>query len=92
VAFEVVGPLSCELVFDDLRASIDNLQVPAERDAIVAAIGLRDRLDGHIASAVGEFGAAGLHEVDGSVTLGSWLAHRAGLAARPARREPPATR
>jgi hypothetical protein len=67
-------------MFDDLRAAIDNLDVPVERDAIVTAFGLRDRLDGHIASVVGEYGAAGLHEVDGSVTLGSWLTHRAGVA------------
>ena len=84
MAFGHSDRLPWELVFDALRTSIDDLVVPAERDAIVAAIGLRDRLDGHIAAAVGEFGAAGLHAVDGSVTLGSWLIHRAGIAAGPA--------
>jgi hypothetical protein len=80
VAISHPQPLACELVFDALRVSIDDLTIPVERDAIVAAVSLRDRLDGHIARAVGEYGAAGLHEVDGSVTLGSWLSHRCGIA------------
>ncbi len=62
-----------------MTGAIDTLEVPLERDAIVRAIGLRDRLDGKIGAAVGEYGALGLHEVDGSVTLGSWLRHWAKL-------------
>jgi hypothetical protein len=55
------------------------LDVPSERDALVAVVGLRDRLDGKIAVAVGEFQAQGRHELDGSATLAAWLRHRAGL-------------
>ena len=66
-------------MFAELAAAVDTLQIPAERDAIVAAIGARDRLDGKITGAVGEFGALGLHEIDGSVTLATWLRHRAGV-------------
>ena len=66
-------------MFPRLAAEIDTLQVPLERDAIVGAIGLRDRLDAKIGTAVGEYAALGLHEVDGSVTMGSWLRHRAKL-------------
>ena len=68
-----------ELMFPLLGEAVDTLEIPPERDAILEAIGVRDRLDGKIAGAVGEFGALGLHEVDGSVTVATWLRHRARL-------------
>jgi hypothetical protein len=73
-----------------LDAAVDAFEVPRTRDGIVAAIGVRDRLDGKISVAVGDYAAAGLHEVDGSVTMASWLRHYARFdsegAARGARR------
>jgi hypothetical protein len=67
-------------MFDRLADEIEAMEIPVERDAIVDAVRLRDRFDGKVTEAVGAFGAAGLHEVDGSVTLSTWLGHRAGLA------------
>ena len=73
-------------MFPLLTEAIDTLDVPCERDAIVAAIGLRDRLDGHIAAVVGDYQALGQHEVDGSNTMAAWLRHRAGIDAPSATR------
>src|SRR5688500_19983798 len=77
-------------MFPELETAVDTVEIPLERDAIVAAIGLRDRWDAKIGTAVGEYQALGLHEVDGSVTMGSWLRHWAKLdstsAIRSARR------
>jgi hypothetical protein len=36
-------------VFDDLAAAIKDLDIPVERDCLVEAIALRDRLDARIA-------------------------------------------
>jgi hypothetical protein len=76
-----------EHMFPSLAAEIETLVVPADGSAIVAAVALRDRLDARIAAAVGAFAAVGGHEVEGAVTLGSWLGHRAGLDPTAARRE-----
>src|SRR5688500_3854817 len=77
-------------MFPELETAVDTVEIPLERDAIVAAIGLRDRWDAKISTAVGGYQALGLHEVDGSVTMGSWLRHWAKLdsttAIRSARR------
>jgi len=66
-------------MFVALAEAIDTLDIPVERDAIVDVIGLRDRLDGRIATTVAEFQAEGLHELDGSVTMAAWLRHRAAM-------------
>ena len=68
-----------ERMYPELEAAVDDLEIPQDRDGIVAAIAVRDRLDGKITAAVGEFQALGLHEVDGSVTMATWLRHRAKL-------------
>ncbi|HET7722467.1 MAG TPA: HNH endonuclease signature motif containing protein [Acidimicrobiales bacterium] len=77
-------------MYPRLAEAIETLEVPLERDAIVTVLGLRDRLEGRIAAVLGEFQAAGLHELDGSVTMAAWLRHRTHLdgetAGRCARR------
>ena len=77
-------------MFPELETAVDTVEIPLEREAIVSAIGLRDRWDAKISTAIGEYQALGLHEVDGSVTVGSWLRHWAKLdsvaATRCARR------
>jgi len=66
-------------MYPDLAQAIDTLDIPPERDAIVSAIRLRDRLDGKIDAATGDYQAQGLHELDGSVTMATWLRHHAQL-------------
>ena len=66
-------------MFDALVAEIDTLEIPLERDAIVAVVALHDRLGAHISATVGEYQAIGGHEVDGSITMASWLRHHAGM-------------
>ena len=66
-------------MFVALTDAVDTLDIPVERDAIVGAIALCDRIEGKIAAAVGEFQARGLHELAGSVTMSTWLRHRAGV-------------
>ena len=45
-------------VLEDLAVAIEDLDVPADRESLVEAIALRDRLDARIAVAVGEFEAS----------------------------------
>jgi hypothetical protein len=66
-------------VFAALAEAVEGLEIPQEREALAAAIALRDRLDAKIASAVGAYAAAGLHEVDGAVTMSAWLRQHARL-------------
>jgi hypothetical protein len=53
-------------VLKDLAVAIENLDVPVDRDSLVEAIVLRDRLDARITEAVGEFEANGWCAVDAS--------------------------
>jgi hypothetical protein len=51
-------------VLKDLAAAIEDLEAPVDRDSLVEAIALRDRLDARITEAVGEFEANGWCAVD----------------------------
>jgi hypothetical protein len=73
-------------VFDDLAAAIANLGIPRERDALVEAIALRDRLDARIAEAVGAFEANGRWSVDASASMTAWLRANAAMTRRSAQR------
>jgi hypothetical protein len=42
-----------ERMFDALATSIEGLEIPLDRQALAAAIALRDRLDAKVAAAVG---------------------------------------
>ena len=55
-------------MFEDLAAAIEDLDVPGDRESLVAAIALRDRLDARIAEATGEFEASGWWGLDASVS------------------------
>jgi hypothetical protein len=71
--------LGYELVFDALTLAIEGLEIPRDRESLAAAIALRDRLDAKVAGAIGDYAAAGEHEVDGSVAMSAWLRHNGGL-------------
>jgi len=73
-------------VFEELTVAIENLDVPAERDSLVAAIALRDRLDARIAEAVGAFEADGVWAVDASASMTAWLRAHARMTRRAAQR------
>lgn len=66
-------------MFCSLATAIEGLEIPDDPGALAEVLALRDRLDARIAVAVGRFEAAGLHEVDGSLTTAAWLRHRGGL-------------
>jgi hypothetical protein len=61
------------LVLGDLGAAIEDLDVPVERESLVEAIALRDRLDARIAQATGSFEATGWWGVDASASMTAWL-------------------
>lgn len=68
----------------DLTETVDGLEIPLDRDALVAAIALHQRLGARIALAVARFEGAGLHEDDGALTVRSWLQQHAGTDPRAA--------
>jgi hypothetical protein len=74
-------------MFASFDAEIAALVAPAHATATIAGVALRDRFDAQVAGALGTFGAAGGHELDGSLTLASWLGHRAGMDPASAKRE-----
>ena len=56
-----------------IAALVEDLEIPLHREGLQAAFASRDRLDARIAVAVAEFEGDRLHELDGSVTMRSWL-------------------
>lgn len=69
-----------------IAALVDDLDLTLDRDELVAAFGIRDRFDARLTVAVAEYEAAGLHELDGCVSLHGWLRQQAGRDSRSAGR------
>lgn len=57
---------------------VDGLSIGCDRVEIQRAFAVRDKLDARIADVVGDYEAAGLHELDGAVTITGWLRVQAG--------------
>ncbi len=70
----------------DLAVAIEDLEVPADRDSLIEAIALRDRLDARITDAVGCFEADGWWAVDASASMTAWLRANALMTRRSAQR------
>ncbi len=66
--------------------AIENLDVPADRESLVEAIALRDRLDARITEAVGELEVNGWWAVDASASMTAWLRAHALMTRRSAQR------
>ena len=62
------------------------MEIPLDRAAIQEAVAIADRLNAKVADAIGAYEAAGLHEVDGSVSMQAWLRHECGRDPRTAHR------
>jgi hypothetical protein len=60
--------------------------VPVDRDSLVEAIALRDRLDARIAEATGAFEAKGWWGHDASASMTAWLRANARMTRRSAQR------
>ncbi|HVM13277.1 MAG TPA: DUF222 domain-containing protein [Egibacteraceae bacterium] len=73
-------------MLEDLAVAIDDLDVPTDRESLVEAIALRDRLDARIAAAVGEFETNGWWAVDASASMTAWLRAHARMTRRSAQR------
>jgi hypothetical protein len=71
-------------MFATLARDIEGLDIPIDGEAIGELLALRDRLDARISEALGEFDAAGLWELDGAVSLTSWLKIRGRMTSRDA--------
>lgn len=70
-----------------LAEAIEGVEIGLDPTALVAVMGLRDRLDAKIAAAVvAELDAAGLWDDDGSVSIAAWLRAHAGQTSRQAKR------
>jgi Domain of unknown function (DUF222)/HNH endonuclease len=74
----------CELVYDggmfeQLGDAVEGLDIPADGDALVAVLALRDRLDARICEAVATHDRAGLWELDGATSMTAWLVDRAAM-------------
>lgn len=74
-------------MFDALATAIDELEIPADGGALAAVLGLRDRLDAHIGTAVAACAAAGVWQADGATSMTAWLADRGRMSRARARRE-----
>jgi hypothetical protein len=73
-------------MFRQLEAAIDGLEIPLHGDALAAVLGLRDRFDAHVATAVGRFDKAGLWDVEGATSMIAWLRDRGGASKQHALR------
>ncbi len=70
-----------------LGEAIEALDVPVDRDAIVAAIAQRDRLDAKITAAVAAYDAAELWDADGATSMTRWLVAECRMSDSMARRQ-----
>jgi Domain of unknown function (DUF222)/HNH endonuclease len=66
-------------MFEQLGDAIEALDIPADGDALVAVLALRDRLDARISDAVATHDRAGLWELDGATSMTAWLVDRAAM-------------
>jgi Domain of unknown function (DUF222) len=61
------------VVSDVLEQAIDELQIPADRDALVRSFRLLDQLTTKIAVAVGDYDQAEMWRDDGAASMTAWL-------------------
>jgi hypothetical protein len=73
-------------VFEELRAAVSALRIPADGAALAEVFALRDLLDARLCEAVGEYDAARLWDLDAATSMTAWLRDRAGLSSRDAAR------
>jgi hypothetical protein len=78
------GAAATEL--NELTGAIDGLELPVDRDVLIAAVRERDRLDARIASAIGAFDAAELWDLDGATSMTRWLIAESRMNEATARR------
>lgn len=71
-------------MFATLASAVEEVEVPADGDAIAAALGLLDRLAAKVSAAIGAFDAQGTWALDGATSATAWLRHRAGLTSAAA--------
>ncbi|HEX9970040.1 MAG TPA: DUF222 domain-containing protein, partial [Acidimicrobiales bacterium] len=68
-------------MFEALRSAVEELDVPADGDAITTALSLLDRLTAKVSTAIAEWDKAKLWELDAATSGAAWLRHRAGMTA-----------
>jgi hypothetical protein len=71
---------------DELRAAVEGLDVRPDGVEITSLLVLIDRLKGRLASAVGEFDALGMWELDGASSMKAWLRHHSRMTGGEAQR------
>lgn len=72
-------------MLEGLAREVEELEIPLGGEALVEAFALRDRLEAKLCAAVGDFAAAGYHQLDGATSGLAWLRHFARLSAPDAR-------
>ncbi|HEX9968695.1 MAG TPA: DUF222 domain-containing protein, partial [Acidimicrobiales bacterium] len=68
-------------MFEALVSAVEEVEIPADGDAIVAAFALLDRLTAKVSAAVAEWDAGKSWELDAATSAAAWLRHRAGMTA-----------
>lgn len=63
---------------------LEDLHIGLDRGQLQTAFAVRDRLDARIALAVADYESAGLHEIDGAVSMNGWLRTETGRDAKTA--------
>ena len=73
-------------MFEGLASAVEEVDIPVDADALVAAWGLVDRLTAKVSSASAAFDARQLWDVEGDASMAAWLRARAGMSSREAAR------
>ena len=71
-------------MFEALRSAVEELDVPGDGDALVAACALLDRLTAKVSLAAAEFQASRQWELDAATSAAVWLRNRAGMTSAAA--------
>ena len=70
-----------------LAELVDEMSIAPDSTEIRTAYAIRDQFDARIATAVGEFEAAGTYALDGDLTMQAWLRHHTRLSPTASGRE-----
>lgn len=73
-------------MFPRLEQAVDEVEIPVDGPALLAALALWDRLGAKIAEAAGAFDAASLWDLDAATSMTAWLRSEAGMSRRDSAR------
>jgi hypothetical protein len=71
-------------MFEAMRSAVEEVEIPGDGDALVAALALLDKLTAKVSLAAAQFQASRQWELDAATSAAVWLRNRAGMTSAAA--------